>query len=478
MFYQVKVAEKHRSFLRFLWWEDSDINESIVDHEMCVHGFGGVSSPSSSNYALRKTASDNQEEYGNDAAETLRRNFYVDDLLKSVNTHEVASKLVDDVRQMCKAGGFHLTKYICNDKEVLATIPEEDRRQGVKNRDLITDSLPTERALGIHWNLEHDYLGFCVHLKETPATRRGMLSTVSSIYDPLGFVAPFILPGRKIIQRLCQGEVKWDDPVSCDIRKDWKEWKSYLSILGDITVNRCFKPSNFKSVKEVTLHHFSDASEEGYGQVSYLRLVDTENKIQCAFLMGKSRVALLKFVSIPGLELTAATLSVKISKLIRVELQYNIDKEYFWTDSQVVLGYLQNESKRFKVFVANRIQIIKEHSDVGQWQYVASKDNPADYASRGIIGKKRHKIDQWFNGPSFLWKDTNEWPPSAKIPEVDSNNDPEIKRVAVVNMVGQKQDILSILESQVSGWVKMKRVLALVMLFKSKLLSKISEGKT
>ena len=326
---------------------------------MCVHVFGGVSSPSCSNYAPRKTASDNQEEYGNDVAETLRRNFYVDDLLKSVNTREVASKLVDDVRQMWKAGGFHLRKFICNDKEVLATIPEEDRRQGVKNRDLITDSLTTERALGIQWNLEHDYLGFCVHLKYTPATRMGMLSTVSSIYDPLGFVAPFILPGRKIIQRLCQGEVKWDDLVLCDIRKDWKEWKSYLSIPGDIVVNRCFKPSNFKSVKEVILHHFSDAPVEGYGQVSYLRLVDAENKIHCAFLMGKSRVAPLKFVSIPRLELTAATLSVKISKLIQEELQYNINKEYFWTDSQLVPGYLQNESKRFKVFVANRIQIIK-----------------------------------------------------------------------------------------------------------------------
>ena len=182
-----------------------------------------------------------------------------------------------------------------------------------------------------------------MHLKDTPATRRGMLSTVSSIYDPLGFVAPFILPGRKTIQRLCQGEVKWDDPVSCDIRKDWKEWKSYLSILGEITVNRCFKPSNFNSVKEVTLHHFSDASEEGYGQVSYLRLVDTKNKIHCVFVMGKSRVAPLKFVSIPRLELIAATLSVKISKLIREELQYSINKEYFWTGSQVVLGYLQNE---------------------------------------------------------------------------------------------------------------------------------------
>ena len=100
----------------------------MVHHEMCVHVFVGVSSPSCCNYALRKTASDNQEEYGNDAAETLRRNFYVDDLLKSLNTCKVASKLVDDVRQMCKAGGFHLTKFICNDREVLATIPEQDSR--------------------------------------------------------------------------------------------------------------------------------------------------------------------------------------------------------------------------------------------------------------------------------------------------------------------------------------------------------------
>ena len=128
-----------------------------------------------------------------------------------------------------------------------------------------------------------------------------MLSTVSSIYDPLGFVAPFILPKRKFIQGIRQGEIKWDNPVSTDIRKDWKEWKIYLSILGDITVFRCFKPSNFKSVKEMTLDNFSDTSEEGYGQVSYLRLVDTENKIHCAFVMGKSCVAPLKFVSIPHL---------------------------------------------------------------------------------------------------------------------------------------------------------------------------------
>ena len=115
----------------------------------------------------------------------------------------------------------------------------------------------------------------------------------------------------------------------------------------------------------------------------------------------------------------------------------------------MVLGYLQNESNRFKVFVANRIQIIKkEHPDAGQCQYVASKDNPVNHVSTEIIGNKKHKVDQWYNSPSFLRNGTNEWPPSAKTPEVDSNNDAEIERVAVVNMVRQKQDILSILESR------------------------------
>ena len=104
---------------------------------MFIHVFGGISSPSCSNYALIKSAADNQEEYGNDAAESLRRDFYVDDLLKSVNTRDAASKLVNDVRQMSKAGGLHLKKFISNDKEVLTTIPQKDKRQGVKNQDLI-----------------------------------------------------------------------------------------------------------------------------------------------------------------------------------------------------------------------------------------------------------------------------------------------------------------------------------------------------
>ena len=114
MFYQVYVKDEHRDLLRFLWWEDGNINGNIVDYEMCVHVFGSTSSPSCSNFALKKTSYDYEARYGTKAAETLRNNFYVDDLLKSVGSKEEAIKLIYDVTKMCQDGGFHLTKFVCN----------------------------------------------------------------------------------------------------------------------------------------------------------------------------------------------------------------------------------------------------------------------------------------------------------------------------------------------------------------------------
>ena len=130
---------------------------------------------------------------------------------------------------------------------------------------------------------------------------------------------------------------------------------------------RCYKPCDFERIINYSLHHFSDASECGYGQTTYLRMVNDLEEVHCSLTFGKSRVAPIKYVSIPRLELTAATLSVKISKILRDELDIHISSEVFWTDKQVVLGYINSDSRRFKIFVANRVQFIRDNTDIEQW---------------------------------------------------------------------------------------------------------------
>ena len=115
---------------------------------------------------------------------------------------------------MCAASGFNLTKFICNRKNVRMSIPDIHRREGVKDTDLLKEELPRERALGVYWNVEKDALCFQVNLKEKPRIRRGMLSMLSSFYNPLGLVLPFMLKGRLILQELWQEGLHWDKQVS------------------------------------------------------------------------------------------------------------------------------------------------------------------------------------------------------------------------------------------------------------------------
>ena len=130
----------------------------------------------------------------------------------------------------------------------------------------------------------------------------------------------------------------------------------------------------------------------------------------------------------PRMELVAATLSVKISALLKRELQMNYDKEIFWIDSEVTLGYIKNESKKFKNLCCQQIELIQELSEAEQWHYVNVKENPADYVSRGISMGSREKIEPWIHGAKFLWEPEDTWNTNTKTPDV-SPEDPELKRL-------------------------------------------------
>ena len=222
----------------------------------------------------------------------------------------------------------------------------------------------------MQWSLEDDCFRFLITLKDRPATRRGILSAVSAVYDPLGFLSPVVLSGKRILQDICRDQIDWDVPLSDELVCRWRKWCDGLPELESLRIPRCFKPEGFGVVKSAELHHFSDASTTGYGQCSYLRLVNNNNEVHCSLVLAKARVTPLRQITIPRLELTAATLSVKIAEVLRSELKYDEIEEHFWCDSKVVLGYIANDARRFHVFVANRVQLIRDSTRVSQWHYV------------------------------------------------------------------------------------------------------------
>ena len=317
----------------------------------------------------------------------------------------------------------------------------------------------------MRWKIDEDKLGFSVTTKETPPTRRGILATISSVYDPLGMAGPFLLLGKQILQELCRQEVGWDDSIPNRELMMWKRWLEELPKLSELTIDRCIRPHDSRCVEQSQLHHFSDASEKGYGAVSYLRQVDRDGQVHCVFLLGKSRVAPLKKISVPRLELSAATTSVRLNSTLQRELDdVEVHETFFWTDSTTVLRYVNNDKARYQTFVANRLAVIKDGSCASQWRYVASCDNPADDASRGLDSSSLCERARWLHGPKFLWKDESLWPqmPFGALPAV-TEEDPDVKRSVACNATVQQNEEASPTERLIkhySSWYCLKKAVA------------------
>jgi len=278
MFHQVKVTETDTDFLRFLWWPQGDTDDAPVEYRMTVHLFGAVSSPSIANFALRKTAQDNASNFPPEVTNTIMEHFYVDDCLKSMPTELEAIELISNLTEVCHRGGFHLLKWISNSRAVLDAVPQEDRAKRIKDLDLSKDQLPMERALGLQWCVQSDSFKFNIAISQRALTRRGILSMISSIYDPLGFLAPLTLPAKLLLQELCRQDLGWDITIPNTLSDQWTKWIISLSQLADFKVPRCFKPNpnHFGESVHCQIHHFSDARELGYGTVSYLRMTNAE----------------------------------------------------------------------------------------------------------------------------------------------------------------------------------------------------------
>ena len=262
-----------------------------------MHVFGAVSSPGCANFALRQTALDNRHHFREAAYDTVTKSFYVDDCVKSEKSVEVAVNTALETGQMCHAGGFNLTKFTSNNLAFNKRLPLSKRGSPTTN-----DILEEMRVLGTIWNRLRDTLNFGTKLKVCPLTRTGMLSCISSHFDPSGISGPFMMEGRKVLQDATAEKVGWKAPVTEFLAERWKKWQKDLKSVEDFCVSRCFKPSGFGLVTNISMHVFSDASEYAYGACAYLRQVNAEGKVHVSFIMSKSRVTPRKPTTIPHLE--------------------------------------------------------------------------------------------------------------------------------------------------------------------------------
>ena len=457
MFHQFRVQEADREYLRFLWYRGG--SSDIIDYHMNVHLFGATSSPSCAIYGMQKIASDYSSQYPA-AAQFVQENFYVDDGLASVASPTEAIQLMTDARDMLSKGNLLLHKFLSNSDQVAKELGCDGPATKV-----IADDQDLDRTLGLCWNVQDDIFTFS-EIPIKPSTRRGVLSTVASLFDPLGLLAPFSLKGKQLLQQLCHEKVDWDEPLDENQMKTWTNWTTDLKNLSEVKIDRCFLGKDMCFRNEAELHTFSDASEMGYGSCSYLRLLNRQtNKVSVSLVLGKSRVTPRKYVSMPRLELQAATLAVKCQDFLINELKYDDMKSFLWTDSTAVLGYITNEARKFHIFVYNRVQRIKDTTKAEQWNYVSTNSNPADIASRGC--GLADLSSTWLHGPDFL-KDIHFVPETSSKEYALNPEDPEIRKV-FAHTASAKLDenrILITLRKH-SNWEKVTKVMTHIIRFTS-----------
>ncbi|XP_030834878.1 uncharacterized protein LOC105444169 [Strongylocentrotus purpuratus] len=460
MFHQVTVHPDERDVLRFLWWPDGRVDEDPKTYRMCVHLFGGTWSPSCCSFAMRQTAKDYGDQCNTQAPRVVEMNFYVDDCLVSVEEEDEAIRLASELRTLLQKGGFRLAKWMSSNTRVLQTIPVQDRAKQVVGLDLNFDALPIERALGMIWDVERDSFVYKIQVKDKPLTRRGLLSVVSSVYDPLGYASPFALRGKLILQELTRKKLNWDEPIPDSDAKKWKAWIEELPQMEGVEVSRCVKPHDFGRVTDYEIHNFSDASEVAYGAVSYLVMRNEEGEVHSSIIMAKSRLAPVKTVTIPRLELMAATLAVNMDVVIRGELDLPVKKSYFWTDSMIVLHYIKNEHRRFRVFVSNRVAMIHNATEIDQWRHVGTTENPADIVSRGMSPSNLKDEEKWFVGPAFLQQPEERWPTCPIEKDGIREDDPEVKPVVQIFATSEGKKCIDQLFMHYSSWTRLRRAVA------------------
>ena len=286
------------------------------------------------------------------------------------------------------------------------------------------------------------------------------MSDVAKIFDVLGWFSPVTIKMKILLQRLWEIKVDWDDPVPEDIHEVWLQWRNELSSLATMHIPRCYSPVGV-TITSMQLHGFSDASEEAYGGVVYLRMADSTRNVHTSLVISETKVSPIKRLSIPRLELCGAQVLTKLLCHVKGIFQLPMNCVLAWTDSTIILNWLTGNPRRFKTYVGNRISFIVDQITPDRWKHVPGVQNPADCASRGRFPLQLKEHDLWWNGPHWLQLDPLMWPEQ---PELSTKTIFEEEReICHMTTTQPKQPIIP--SERFSSFSRLKRVTAWIFRF-------------
>ncbi|XP_061722994.1 uncharacterized protein LOC133529314 [Cydia pomonella] len=395
MMYRCIWISEDQQHLQKIIWRNSP-SEKLQEYQLCTVTYGQKCAGWLATRTLKQLAIDDGHKHP-EAAETLKNEFYVDDLISGRNSIEEAKELQSSLISLLKGGGMNLRKWSANDPTLL--------------EDLTKDQISTQiydfkheesmKTLGLGWNPSSDTFLLSWELQNDTAsnlTKRTLLSEISRLYDPLGWYSPVTVTAKLIFQRVWTSNISWDQILPHQIQEDWIKLKTELQLLNKVNLNRWIGGTS----KQIELLGFSDASEKAFACVIYTRVKDDNGKLRTTLLAAKTRVApISQKTTLPKLELCGTLLLAQLmKKVLKAYKDYDVTIRAF-CDSQVTLAWLQGDESRWEKYVANRVVKVTQIIPADKWNYIRSEENPSDCASRGVYPSKLVNLTLWWHGPSL-----------------------------------------------------------------------------
>ncbi|XP_055296037.1 uncharacterized protein LOC129565314 isoform X1 [Sitodiplosis mosellana] len=462
MFRQVSIDQSQWDLQRIFWREAPD--QPLREYQITVVIYGLAASLYLAVRSMIQCAEDYGKEYP-EAAEIIRRSFYVDDGSFGADSIAALKLLCKEVEFVLGQGGFKLGKWVSNSATV------EKHMQFETNEDVELGRSESEaKILGLRWMKETDEIAIVVKQIEANVndTKRKIVSGIMKLFDPNGFVAPVIVVAKMIMRDIWKHKkLSWDKAVPVDIGQRWVEFVDGLNKLNEYRIPRWL--SIYKQSK-VQLHGFCDAIKYCIGAAVYTRVTCGERGVACtSLLVAKSKVS-SEERTITRMELLAALLLSKLMTQAAQACEFEDAEKFYWSDSTVALYWIKRSPLELKQFVGNRVQAIQEYTRGSTWSHISGKTNPADPISRGMKLDDFVKSEVWKNGPDWLSKKQSDWPkpilsftPQEKV-EISREVKPKVNLILstrMTNVVDQFRELWY----RSNDWKKILRITVYVLRF-------------